>query len=63
MSQTRYLRSVVNLSWRERLIAVWYGRLAICAIVRPDSLEEIKVGPFPGDSEQAERWIKEGTRT
>lgn len=63
MAQTRYLRSVINLTWRERLIAVWFGRLAVCAVVRPDSLDEIQIGPFIGTGEDAEHWIAEGNRT
>jgi hypothetical protein len=63
MAQTRYLRSVIDLSWRERLIALWYGRLAVSAVVRPEGLEEIKIGPFAGDGAQADHWITEGSRT
>lgn len=62
MSQTRYLRSVIDLTWRERLIAAWYGRLAVSAVVRPDRLEEVKIGLFEGTPEDAERWIDTGDR-
>lgn len=62
MSQTRYLRSVIRLTWAERLIALWFGRLAVSAVVRPDSLDEIQIGPFDGNAEQAERWIAQGER-
>jgi hypothetical protein len=63
MAQTRYLRSVIDLTWRERLIACWYGRLAVSAVVRSDRLEEVKIGAFVGNGEQADHWIAEGTRS
>ena len=63
MAQTRYLRSVIDLTWRERLIALWFGRLAVSAVIRPDSLDEIKIGPFVGDGSQADHWIAQGDRT
>jgi hypothetical protein len=62
MAQTRYLRSVIKLSWRERLMAL-RGRLAVSAVVRMGELTEIKIAPFPGNAEDAERWIETGSRT
>lgn len=64
MAQTRYLRSVINLTWKERAIAFLRGRLAVSAVVRPSGeLTEIKVGPFNGTPAESERWIATGSRT
>lgn len=60
MSQTRYLRSVIKLKIRERIAALFFGRLAVTATVYPDRLEDITIGIFPGDGEMADRWIKTG---
>lgn len=61
MSQTRYLRSVVDLTWRERAIAFFRGRIAVSAVVRHDGeLREIKVGPFDGDETDADHWVDTG---
>jgi hypothetical protein len=60
MAQTRYLRSVIRLTWKERFAALTFGRLAVSATVRPDQLEDIKIGIFPGDGKQADHWIETG---
>lgn len=62
MAQTRFLRSVIRLTWRERLTAFLRGRLAVSATVRPGALDDIKIGPFQGNENDAEHWMKTGQR-
>jgi hypothetical protein len=60
MAQTRFLRSVIKLTIKERIAALFFGRLAVTATVYPDRLEDITIGIFPGDGNDADQWIKTG---
>jgi hypothetical protein len=63
MSQTLYLRTVIQLSWRERMTMLRTGRIAISATVYPNRVEDVKASPFPGSQVAAAHWIAAGRAT
>ena len=60
MAQTRYLRTVLTLTIRDRLRLLVRGRLAISATVYYDRVTDERARIFHGTPADADRWITTG---